>query len=373
MQPAQFERRILLTLAGHTPAIITETLYALSQQAPHYLPTEIHVITTSSGKQKLKQELLGAGGAIRRLCDEYQISIPVCDESHIHVIARDNSELDDIQTEEHNEIAADFITAKVRELTQDDNTSLHVSIAGGRKTMTYYLGYAMSVFGRIQDRMSHVLVDDRYAVPGFYYPTREQQLIVTRHGGCFDAREVKVILADLPFIRLRDGLTDDLLNDPRKSYSDIIAIAQSQLNPVKIVVEIGSPPRLYCDNVHIPLEVAELAQYLWLLQSHLKDPHFHVDLHTTSQRKQCFEAFFAVYRRLSGESEHYIKAYSNGVDAFVRGFRERKSNIKKKLERVLDKPRAKPYLIQAESRPQGKVYILSPQLTPSRVVLPVRI
>lgn len=221
--------------------------------------------------------------------------------------------------------------------------------------------------------MSHVLVDDRYAVPGFYYPTREQQLIVTRHGGCFDAREVKVILADLPFIRLRDGLTDDLLNDPRKSYSDIIAIAQSQLNPVKIVVEIGSPPRLYCDNVHIPLEVAELAQYLWLLQSHLKDPHFHVDLHTTSQRKQCFEAFFAVYRRLSGESEHYIKAYSNGVDAFVRGFRERKSNIKKKLERVLDKPRAKPYLIQAESRPQGKVYILSPQLTPSRVVLPVRI
>ena len=33
-QPEGFKQRILLTLMGHSPAIITETLYALSQQTP---------------------------------------------------------------------------------------------------------------------------------------------------------------------------------------------------------------------------------------------------------------------------------------------------------------------------------------------------
>ncbi len=34
---------------------------------------------------------------------------------------------------------ADFITGKVFALTQDNNLAIHVSIAGGRKTMAFYL------------------------------------------------------------------------------------------------------------------------------------------------------------------------------------------------------------------------------------------
>ena len=166
-QPADFERRILLTLAGHSPAIITETLYALTQQQA-YVPTEIHVITTSSGQEKLISTLLGDNGVLARFCNEYGVTIPKFTEAFIHVITDANGAvLHDLQTEADNEAAADFITTKVREFTRDENTSLHVSIAGGRKTMTYYLGYAMSVFGRVQDRMSHVLVEDDYAIPGF--------------------------------------------------------------------------------------------------------------------------------------------------------------------------------------------------------------
>lgn len=231
-QPEHFERRILLMVAGHSPAIITETLYALPADQK---PTEIRIITTASGKDMLKKHLLGANNIIEQLCKEHGIPAPLFDESRIDVIAKDGIELPDIQTEAENEITADFITATVRELTRDADCSLHVSIAGGRKTMTYYLGYALSVFGRIQDRMSHVLVEDRYAIPGFFYPTQKSHILTnSRTGEMFDAKDVKVMLGELPFIRLRDGLTDDLLNKQDISYSNIIEIAQRQLNPVKV-------------------------------------------------------------------------------------------------------------------------------------------
>ena len=46
-QPEDFNRRVLLAVAGGSPAIVTETLYALTQTSiPAYLPTEIHIITT---------------------------------------------------------------------------------------------------------------------------------------------------------------------------------------------------------------------------------------------------------------------------------------------------------------------------------------
>jgi CRISPR-associated protein (TIGR02584 family) len=43
--------------------------------------------------------------------------------------------------------------------TADPQASLHVSIAGERKTMGFYVGYALSLFGRTQGRLSHVLND----------------------------------------------------------------------------------------------------------------------------------------------------------------------------------------------------------------------
>ena len=360
-QPEHFERRILLMVAGHSPAIITETLYALPANQK---PTEIRIITTTSGKNILKEQLLGANNIIEQLCKAHEIPVPLFDESCIYVIApKDGDELKDIQTEAENEITADFITTKVRELTQDNDCSLHVSIAGGRKTMTYYLGYALSVFGRIQDRMSHVLVEDRYAIQGFFYPTKESHILTnSRTGEKFDAKDVKVMLGQLPFIRLRDGLTDDLLNKQDLSYSDIIEIAQRQLNPLSVVVVAGNPPILRCGNKDIKLEIAEFAQYLWLLEQHCKDSSYRVSFRTLPKQQKYFTDFFSVYKRLSDESEHYTKAYNNGPKAFVKAFGERNSRIKSKLEKELGQPQAKQYLIQSESIEGSKVYFLPPTL-----------
>jgi CRISPR-associated protein (TIGR02584 family) len=59
----------------------------------------------------------------------------------------------------------------VRELTADPDCAIHASIAGGRKTMGFYLGYALSLFGRPQDRLSHVLVSSPFeSNQNFFYP-----------------------------------------------------------------------------------------------------------------------------------------------------------------------------------------------------------
>ncbi|MBV5299598.1 MAG: TIGR02584 family CRISPR-associated protein, partial [Rhodoferax sp.] len=68
----------------------------------------------------------------------------------------------DIRSPADNRAAADFITAQVRAITADSGCALHASIAGGRKTMGFYLGYALSLFGRPQDRLSHVLVSEPF-------------------------------------------------------------------------------------------------------------------------------------------------------------------------------------------------------------------
>lgn len=371
-QPEDFKRRVLLAVAGGSPAILTETLYALTQTSqPAYLPTEIHIITTAGVYAGLKEKLLGTTGKIQALCADYHFPYPTFSEDQICRITDKNGQyLNDITTEADNETAADFITNKVRELTQDDAASLYVSIAGGRKTMSYYLGYAMSVFGRIQDRMSHVLVDDRYMSADFYYPTPQTQMMQPFKGEPFDASQVPIMLGELPFIRLRDGLTDDFLNDKTKSYSDIIKIAQRQLKPLSILVTAGDSPTLRCGNENIKLEIAELAQYLWLLENHRKDPSYRVSFRTTPQQRRYFADFFTVYKRLSDESEHYTKAYNSGTKAFVKAFRERNSRIKNKLEEELGKPRAKQYLIQSEKSGGGKAYFLSPLLTAKDIEIP---
>ena len=369
--PNAYSRRILLTLAGHSPAIITETLYALTQtQQPAYFPTEIRVITTSSGKAILLKTLLGETAILQRFCFEYGMVLPLFDETSIYVIRDKNGNvLNDLKTDADNEVAADFITDQVRQLTQDDQSSLHVSIAGGRKTMTYYLGYAMSVFGRIQDRMSHVLVDDRYTVPDFYYPTKTSSVITNpRTGDSFDAHEVKVTLGELPFIRLRDGMADDLLNDATKSYGQIIALAQQQLSPVRVEIT-GQPPQLYCGGVTIKLPPARLAIYIWLLKNHLanKPP---IRFISRIEQETCAREFLSIYEQVAGEFDGH---YSNTAEELKRMdtdyFGSHRTKINRTLQRALGKPRAATYLIQSTGGRNAKQYYLSAALSVNNISL----
>lgn len=165
MQSNDYPKRILLAVTGLSPQIVTETLYTLATaiSAP-FIPTEIHLITTVEGAERARLALLSdEPGWFHRLCRDYRLPAIQFNETHIHILEdAAGKPLADIRSPEDNERAANFITEQVRKFTADPESSLHVSIAGGRKTMGYYLGYALSLYGREQDRLSHVLVSEPF-------------------------------------------------------------------------------------------------------------------------------------------------------------------------------------------------------------------
>ena len=172
--PHEFPRRILLCVTGLSPQLVTETLYALVHSSPPFMPTEIHIATTRTGAESARLNLLSTRpGWFERLRRDYALPEIAFDQSFIHILTdADGEPLDDIRTPEDNVRAADFITDFVRGLTADENCAVHASLAGGRKTMGFFLGSNMSLYGRAQDRMSHVLVQPAYeTLPDFYYPT----------------------------------------------------------------------------------------------------------------------------------------------------------------------------------------------------------
>jgi len=167
------QKQILLCVTGKTPQIITETLYVLTQQRRERID-EIRVITTLKGRDAVLSHLLDSEkGRFVRFCRDYGIDPATIafKESSISLLrAADGRMLDDIRTVDDNEDAANQICQIVRELTEDDGSALHASVAGGRKTMGVYLTAAMQLFARPQDQLSHVLVSEDFEThPEFYY------------------------------------------------------------------------------------------------------------------------------------------------------------------------------------------------------------
>lgn len=241
LTPEQYEKRVLLLVSGMSPQIVTETLFALVQPAKPrvpFIPTEVHLVTTATGAEQARLNLLeGREGKAQFLlfCKDYAIDPTIFAAANIHVITdAAGNELNDIRTPAENEATADFITRKVREFTSNNDTALHVSMAGGRKTMGYYAGYALSLFGRSQDRLSHVLVSEGYeGLRDFYYPTPKPLTIYDRHEKALDASKAKVSLATIPFVRLRDGLPESLQTG-QHSFSQAVELAQLANNQLEL-------------------------------------------------------------------------------------------------------------------------------------------
>lgn len=224
-----YNKRILLSVTGMSPAVVTETLYALVTEKG-FIPTEIRVITTLQGKNKLLDVLLRRGALAEFIADygeQYGFSHIHFDESCIEVINDTNGEkLADIRTPEENDLAANQIVKLVGQLCQDEHSAIHVSIAGGRKTMGFFLGYALSLYGRKQDSLSHVLVSAEFEnVRDFYYPKPYSYEIIDNDGKALDASTGKVMLAEIPWVRLGLGVPTDLLNN-QISYSQSVNNAQ---------------------------------------------------------------------------------------------------------------------------------------------------
>lgn len=301
-------RRILLAVTGLSPQILTETLYALGvapdgATAP-FVPTEVHLLTTADGAHRARNALLHPdGGEFHKLLADYpQLGRPVFDETHIHLIrGADAQPLPDIRTPEENACAADAITALMAELTRDTEAALHVSIAGGRKTMGFYLGYAFSLFARPQDELSHVLVSAPFeSHPEFFFPPATPRRLATRDGQHIDTADACITLARIPVVRLRHGQPQALL-DGHASFGDTVAAIQQSLEPPRLEIywESGEKkPTVQCGNQRITLAPKELAWLIWWAERAKNNETTHAPRAKGDSSNLSAERFLQIYGHL---------------------------------------------------------------------------
>jgi CRISPR-associated protein (TIGR02584 family) len=268
-------KHILLCVAGGTPAIITETLWALKDKER---VDEIRVITTLEGREKiLTGKINGRGAADESLLDKdhgqfykFLHEFPEAgnirfDENCLYLLTTnktgvpsprddDQERLKDILTDKDNEKAANQICEIVRELADDKSVRIHASIAGGRKTMSLYLMAAMQLFGRNDDAMSHVLVskEAEFGAPKFFYKTRQREPVLDPNGkpktkpdgSALTTADINIYLAQIQFIRLR-GIGAKLLdpNKPMTNYGELVIKAQSELEFLENANELRLIPK----------------------------------------------------------------------------------------------------------------------------------
>lgn len=266
----------LLAVTGMSPQVVTETLYAIYQdrkrqdgKRPRPWPTHLQILTTTLGKQRAEEGLLNQGH-LARLCQELGQPEPEFSAENILVVPDAAGRLvEDARSLEDHEALADFIMNEVRDLTTAEG-SVHASLAGGRKTMTFYLGYAMSLFGRRGDCLSHVLVSDGYeSLPDFWYPSAIQteplknfrgEPAKDRQGQPLLAMHAEVTLADIPFIRHRHNLPKVLLQSQSAvHFRDLVRLINLGDQPENLLLTVDLPKRrLVISDVEGQLSPVEL-------------------------------------------------------------------------------------------------------------------
>jgi CRISPR-associated protein (TIGR02584 family) len=372
LQPSEYPRRILLVVIGMTPQIVTETLFKLALASqPVFVPSEIHLITTEEGADSAKLALLGVGsvnlGWLDLFKQDYKLPEIQFSVDNIHIIADTEGQfINDSESSEHNRIASDFITRKVKEFTDGDDSALHVSLAGGRKTMSFYAGYALSLYGRQQDRLSHVLVDQAFQNnPDFFYPRPEPQSLQVGNR-FYNTHDAKIVLSDIPFVRLQQHIPTALLNGDEGFQATVEKIENLSQAP-KVILNIEQKS-LFINDISVRLTPFEFALYYWFCQRTLSAKQA-----VYFSKNNHLPEFMQVLAQLYGvNSDIYEKAeaanvYSQALDqtgaprlehqkAYLSPHRTR---LHKTFKQTLGERFAKPFLIKADGKDVSLNYRLN--------------
>lgn len=362
-------RRILLCASGMSPQIVTETLYALALRSKNaWVPDEVHLISTRAGAEQARLNLLSdSPGWFYKLLRDYNLPAIYFTPSTIHCIQNENGEdLDDIRTPSDNEAAANSIAELVRRLTEDEQTELHVSLAGGRKTMGYYLGYALSIYGRPQDRLSHILINGAFeGHPGFYYPTPYQWIIQTRDSKpqALDCSKAVIEFAEIPFVRLRDGLPQRLLIG-KANFMETVEIANLAHGEVHLYIDTASHS-VRVNGISVKLAGTYFALLYWFAERTLNNnPEIHWD-----QYGEWHDNYLPLLRRLFRKNDNNVERAENALKFAVNDpqsaknyFQPTLSKLRKILNKELSKALADRCAIQKTGRKKAGGYRLPSDL-----------
>jgi len=244
----------LFAVTGMSPQVVTETLYFLLVERKEKV-NDIFILTTAEGKRKIIDVRLD--NQIKRLCELYNKPLPDFDiDRNVQVANEESVEIYDVRTNRDNLLFPDAIVKLIREKTGDSTKRLHCSIAGGRKTMSVAMAFALSLFGRKEDELSHVLVSKEFEESKKFFPkNRKEGVLIT--------------LADVPFIRLRDKLP--LLKEfPNATFTQLVKLTQKEIEEmisIPVLVVRTKQRSIKIQSMEIYLPPFEFAVYIFFLKS----------------------------------------------------------------------------------------------------------
>ena len=264
-----------------SPAVLTETVWALAHEKPPVIPDRVIVVTTAAGRDCLERDLFtpnpSFGGrtvwqALRRAIlprapnpkseirnqrseiRNQKSPIPPLTLEPIRVIVAPDPatgrtrELGDLRTPADNDAAADFLLEQVRAIVENPDTRLIASLAGGRKTMGALLYACLTLVGRETDRLTHVLVNEPFdTLRGFWFPGQpggpiaKSEIRNQKSEISFDPTTAVVDLADVPFVPLRN-LFQRELGRPAGRFGVLVESCREQVRRaagegIRLVVE----------------------------------------------------------------------------------------------------------------------------------------
>lgn len=272
-------RRIFFCTIGLTSQVVTETVWVLGRRAPPWIPDEIHVVTTAFALSNVRATLQAPNGRLATLLGgklpPVTIHVPSRGERPIvfepvrgpgdlqdqssgalQKIIVDSKALMDVNTQEDAAIMGNLILRLMAGFAHDPDTEIHISLAGGRKTMSAHALLALSLVGRARDEASHVLVSpvEFEDHPEFWYP-EQGGLIHTKEdlrknpvpGPTLDPKKANIVLVPTPAPLMRHEVKD-VTSLERLDLAEIVKL-------VNLAAVLRSDPHVHLDTKRNTIEV----------------------------------------------------------------------------------------------------------------------
>ena len=236
-------KNILLAISGLTPQIVTETFYVLTVVEKVKID-EIYILTTQRGKAVLEGKDDGNNTPktsfrkeLKELCNNNNIEHPKFSiKKNVLLAQEESTSMYDVKTDKENILFPNKAAEIIKKITRNENTTIFASLSGGRKSMAAHLALVMSLFARQQDKLFHIITDEKYEFKNFYPKTVQEANAL--------------ILAEIPFVKLR------CINHPilkgNDVYYKIVANTQEHLKflseNAKLVIHIKQRTISYKEN-----------------------------------------------------------------------------------------------------------------------------
>lgn len=213
----------LLAIVGTSPAVLTETVWRLAvpgKGCDGRIPSEVVVLSTSVGAGVFRKSLLSTASPRKKsVWNEMLDNLESKYGFHVNDL-RDRLEIRSFKTGRHTKdgydvemddtrdnkdcmFVADQMLTTLFEL-QKKHKKVVVSVAGGRKAMTALMFSCVTLCGRTEDEVCHVLLDPKFEclhTPTYYYPDQtDQKIVFTPRKGTPFTQFARNIVPDLFFI-----------------------------------------------------------------------------------------------------------------------------------------------------------------------------